>query len=306
LRAHNLLHAITIIVMPIALFASVGHAQTTSPTNCVFAAGSNIVTCATNNAATGTFAPNTFTLTGGTTGSGFSCSAVTPESQTVQLGAATQQISGTCAGATGYQWYRGSPSSGGTPVSGATNASFTPPSSQEGTSTYYLTGTKAGETKQSITGGTVTVLPRDGPCPAGEPRLVTPFSATLQKVDLDKGVFGPNPVFVARITISPTDSTAGRQLLPSFNFYYNDNSPPFQQRTVTLSQSCGDFSASATLLGVGEIGAFSFVTSDDPRTTGNSIRFPSAGVWYINMKNNDCAAGTSCSSFGAIWRASTF
>jgi hypothetical protein len=307
LRAQYLLHAIKIVVMPIALFASFGYAQTTSPTNCVIAAGSNIVTCTTSNAPTGTFSTNTFTLTGGTTGSGFSCGPVTPDTQSVQLGSATQPVSAVCTGATGYQWYLGRRTSGGILITGATGASYTPPSNQVGTSTYYVTATKGTEIADSITGGTVTVQQLPTGCPSGEPRITTAFGTSVQRTDndgfRDGSPTGPGRIFVTQITVSASDTTIGRQLLPNFYFYYNDNST-FSERTITLSRNCGDFGATSTFLGRDISGSVSFVTQGDARGS-TTVPTLTPGVWFINLRSETCPTGVVC-SFGAGWRASTF
>ncbi len=282
-------------------------AQTSSsPSNCTIAPVSNIVTCTTAAVPTPPYVVNAFTLTGGTTSS-FSCGPVSPETQTVLLGAATQSISAVCAGATGYQWYTGRPPNG-TAVTGATLATYTPPSSTLGTSTYYLSATKGADSAVSITGGTVTVQPGGSACQAsGEPRLVTAFGNSIQLTDIDgrRDLFptGPGRIFVTQITVSPTDTTVGRQLVPNFYFYYNDNST-FADRTMTLSRTCADFGPSSTALGTAIQGTVRFVTEGDSRASP-SVPTLSPGVWYINLRSENCPVGVNC-SFGAGWRASTF
>ncbi|MFN3760140.1 MAG: PKD-like domain-containing protein [Algoriphagus aquaeductus] len=82
-------------------------------------------------------------------------------SQTVCPGApfSAISVSATGPGTLTYQWYSNSSNSnsGGTPISGATNASFTPPSATTGTTYYYVEVTSACETITSNVSGAFNV-----------------------------------------------------------------------------------------------------------------------------------------------------
>lgn len=82
-------------------------------------------------------------------------------SQTVCPGApfSALSVSATGPGTLTYQWYSNSSNSnsGGAPISGATNASFTPPSATTGTTYYYVEVTSACETITSNVSGAFNV-----------------------------------------------------------------------------------------------------------------------------------------------------
>jgi hypothetical protein len=232
-----------------------------------------------------------------------SCGAVSPATQTVNQNAAATALTASCSGATSYQWYAGNPAAGGTAVSGATAASFTPPTSAVGTVTYFVRGSNGSTTSDSAAGGAVTVQqpPSGGTCnlPIG---MDIAYGTSNQLTD--RSSVGPGAVFITRITVGAGDSTIGRQLLPNYYFYYNDNST-FSDRTITVSKTCGDFtSAEAIQMGQGISGTVRFVTTGDSRG-GPQIPTLTPGVWYVNMRSDTCPAGVNC-SFGLGWRASTF
>jgi hypothetical protein len=230
-----------------------------------------------------------------------SCGAVSPATQTVNQNAAAAALTASCTGATSYQWYAGNPTAGGVAVNGATGVSFTPPTSAIGTVAYFVRGSNGTTTSDSPAGGAVTVQAVVGGCnlPIG---MDVAYGTSAQLTD--RSSVGPGAVFVTKITVGAGDSTIGRQLLPNYYFYYNDNST-FSDRTITVSKTCGDFtSAEAIQMGQGISGTVRFVTTGDTRG-GPQIPTLTPGVWYVNMRSDTCPAGVNC-SFGVGWRASTF
>ncbi len=227
-----------------------------------------------------------------------SCGAVTPGSQTVNQNGTVSPLTASCTGATSYQWYAGNPAAGGVAVNGAIAASFTPPTSTAGTVTYFVRGSNGSAVSDAPSGGTVivqSVVASGCTLPIG---MDVAFGTSQQLVDRTA------PLFITKITVSAGDSTIGKQLLPNFYFYYNDNST-FSDRTITVSKTCGDFtSPEAIQLGQGPLGTVRFVTTGDSRGAP-SLPTLSPGVWYVNLRSDTCPANAVC-SFGAGWRASTF
>jgi hypothetical protein len=137
-------------------------------------------------------------------------------------------------------------------------------------------------------------------CPSGEPRLTTAFTQSLNFVYQPIVGSGPTSVYVAKITLTANDTTVGKNILPSFLFQQDDTTI-FSDRTVTISRVCNDFSSSARVVMVGQLGgSTSFVTNGDTRAN-TFVHTLAPGVWYINVRNDTCPPGTNCSISG-IWR----
>jgi hypothetical protein len=106
-----------------------------------------------------------------------------------------------------------------------------------------------------------------------------------------------NGIHVTQITVDPADNTQGKQYTGTWGIVQDDTTI-FANRTVTLSRNCNDFSPAAQLLFNNTMaGNIGLVTQGDPRT-GSGIFALAPGVWYINVRNDDCPMDVNCSITG--------
>lgn len=255
---------------------------------------------------TATNTTGTSTSTGSATvnvvqqGSAPTCTGITPTSQSVTQNAVATALTANCSNASSYQWYSGSSYAGRQQIAGATAATYPPPTTATGTLTYWVDAVNTAGTTPITTGASVTVnAAPTGTCPPGEPRVTANFTTSVQNFTYNS-IIGTTGVHVTKITVGANDTTIGKNILPSF-LITQDDTTTFSTRTVTLSQSCGDFSANArVLIANANGGSSSFVTQNDPRASA-TVAVMTPGIWYINVRNNDCPAGINCSISG-IWR----
>jgi hypothetical protein len=233
------------------------------------------------------------------------CTAITGTQSVVQNGSASA-LGASCSNATSYQWYQGASVATGTAISGATGATYIPSTASIGTFSYVVRATNGSGFTDNNAAATVTVSSAGGGglgnCASlGEPRLRSAFNASANFTNVRIEGSG---IYVIQITVSATDSTNGRGLLPGLSFT-QDNQTAGSNRTVTLSRTCNDFSANARVIASGSTDA-----STQFRTAGDTARAPSViplseGIWYLNVRNDTCPLGTNCSMSG-IWRHSVF
>lgn len=305
------------VVAVVAPAAPVAYSQASGivPASCTINAATTGIDCSLSinlSGVTGTFINGTLSLSPGTASppppppppAAPTCTAVTPPSQTTVVGINVSAISANCLNATSYQWYSGSISN---PILGATSATYLPPTNVVGTSTYQVRATNASGFVDNVSSATVTVTsavpppPPSQSCPAGEPRLSVAFTSSLNFPYISIVGSGASSLFIAKITVGANDTTINKNILPSFAFTQDDTTL-FSDRTVTLSQTCNDFSASARVLMSGQLGgSISFVTARDGRASANVATFLTPGVWYINVRNDTCPQGGNCAING-IWR----
>ncbi len=239
--------------------------------------------------------------------SSFTCSAISPSaSQTVNQGIAATPLNANCSGATSYQWYLGTSPATGSVISGATSASFTPPTTNTGTSNYSVRATNSSQqTADSPNSVSVTVQQPQGggACTlAGEPRVSVNYATAVQNFAKQAG--GANSIHVIKVTVANGDTSIGKQYPPSYGFTQDDTTT-YSNRSVTVSQTCGDFSATAQQVTGGfASGTIRLVTTGDSRSGQQGIATVTPGVWYINTRNDTCAA-TNC-SFTGIYRNFNF
>lgn len=292
-------------------------AQTGSaPTSCSVSGTS--LTCTTTiplSNVSGAVNSGALTLTGGSTqpptgcttaSTSVCCNAVSPGTQTVTQPNAAGALAAACFGPiTGYQWYTGATPASGALISGQTQSTYTPSTATVGTATYSVRALGANASfADSSAGATITVNPvvvvppTSGGCVAGSafaPRFVTPFN--VSKNFAYTSIRGDDSAVIG-VTVTAAMSTAGKT--PTSMSITQDDTTQLSYRRVTVSQTCGDQSATATeLAGFTDGGAFTFVTQDDPRANSYTVLRP--GTWYINIKNLTCPAGVNCSISG-IWR----
>ena len=297
------------------------NAQTSGavPATCTISS-SNTLTCSVTmnlSGVAGTFSGNALTLAAGSTpppsptppapapSTPPTCTAISPGSQSVVQSSALSPLSANCVGATSYQWYTGGSSAPAsspshTPIAGETNALYFPSSGAVGTTTYWVSATNSSGTTDNPASATVTVSAPvvSSVCPAGEPRVSTNF-ATYATNFTYQPIFG-NSVFVMKLTVAAGDTTLGKTILPVFGFTQDDTTAFSNERTVSVSRVCNDFSASAIVTSGRISGGTYFVTTGDAR--GSSlIPTLSPGVWYINVRNDSCPGSENCSISG-IWR----
>jgi hypothetical protein len=237
----------------------------------------------------------------------FTCSAISPStSQVVAVNASSTPLNANCSGATSYQWYSGTSPANGSPISGATGASYTPPTSTAGSFNYSVRATNASQqTADSPNSVSVTVQsnPPTGCNIAGEPRVTVNYTTSVQNFTKQAG--GPGGIHVIKVTVAPGDTSIGKQYPPSYGFTQDDTTT-YSDRTITVSQTCADFSASAQKVTQGfASGTIRLVTSGDSRSGQQGIGTVSPGVWYINTRNDTCVAGANC-SFTGIYRNFNF
>jgi hypothetical protein len=239
-----------------------------------------------------------------TGGSQISCNAISPASQTVNVGVTANALNANCSGATGYQWFTGSSPATGTPISGATGATYTPPTSSAGTTTYSVRASNGSQNFDNSSSASVTVNqvqdPPGGCSIAGEPRVSVNYTTDVLNFAKQQ-ILGPG-VHVTKVTVGTNDSSIGKQYPPTFNFTQDDTTL-YSQRTVSLSRTCNDFNpATAQILVTGaDTSTVTLVTTGDSRSGRTRVGTVSPGVWYITIRNDTCAAGTNC-SFTGIWR----
>jgi hypothetical protein len=243
------------------------------------------------------------TATGGTS---FTCSSISPATAQVitQNGVATP-LNANCTNATSYQWYLGTSPTSGSAIANATGATYTPPTGTLGTSSYSVRATNSSQqTADSPNSVSVTIQSgTGGGCPAGEPRVSVNFTTSVQ--NFTKQAMGANGVHVIKVTVGANDTSIGKQYPPSYG-YTQDDTTTYSNRTVTVSQTCGDFSPAAQAISSGySSGTVRLVTSGDSRVgqTGYGVVTPGS-VWYINTRNDTCTA-TNC-SFTGIYRNFNF
>ncbi len=243
-----------------------------------------------------------------TAGTAPTCSAISPATQTVFQNAAATALNANCSGATSYQWYTGSsPANGGVLISGATGATYTPPTSIVGQVTYSVRAFNGTQFTDNANTASVTVQQVvSGGCPAGEPRFRINYSTSVQNytyqalVGSDSVRRESGSVFVVQVTVAATDSSLSKQYPPTFNFTQDDTSP-YSPRTISVSQNCADFSPSAVVASGFDTSTITLLTSGDSRSGLPRFATLSPGVWYINVKNDGCPSGVNCSISG-IWR----
>jgi hypothetical protein len=309
------------VVAVVAPTAPPAHAQSTGavPATCAINTSGTGLSCtlAINlSGVTGAFANGALTLSAGAPApqAAPNCNAITPSSQVAVLNATNLvALSANCPNATSYQWYSGASIAGGTLIPGATGAVYSPPTTALGTIAYQVQATNGVGTTDNVSSATVTINASPPPspppppppppptsCPAGEPRISPAFTASTNFVYQSIVGSGASSVFVAKITLGANDTTTNKNILPSFLFQQDDTTV-FSDRTVTVSQTCNDFSPSARVIMSGQLGgSMSFVTTGDPRASA-SVATLSPGVWYINVRNDTCPQFTNCSISG-IWR----
>jgi hypothetical protein len=204
-------------------------------------------------------------------------------------------LTANCTNATSYQWYSGSTFSTRTAITSATAATYAPSTSTTGTTTYWVAATNTGGTTDPTTGASVTVSsPPSGTCPSPEPRASANFTGSLS---YQYAAIVGSGIHVTKITVGANDTTIGKNILPSYLFTQDDTTT-FANRTVTLSQTCNDFSPNARVLLTNSLGgSLSFVTQGDARASA-TIATMTPGVWYINVRNDNCPAGVNCSISG--------
>jgi hypothetical protein len=180
--------------------------------------------------------------------------------------------------------------------------------------TSVLTCRASGTPSGSITPpavGTLTLgslSPGSGACPAGSsnPRVTVGFTQAAQNFILQRiegSAFGTYATgagtHVTRINVGPTstDTTLNHQYKATWGIVQDDTTT-FSSRTVSLSQICGDFSADKIVFTNTLGGSFSLITSDDAARANATTKVVTEGVWYINVRNDDCPTGTNCSITG--------
>jgi hypothetical protein len=237
-----------------------------------------------------------------------SCSAIAPASQQVAQNGTAAVLSVTCSNATSYQWYAGASAATGTAISGATGATYTPPTTAVGTLQYSVRASNnAGSTDVAAASVTVNTSPPIGQgCPAGEPRVVSNFLEVKNFAYTSLiGSSGAQAMLAVRITVGANDTTIGKvRSIPTFMFVQEDGGYA-SQRTVTLSENCLDFnvgSGGARLLFENtDGGSLQFVTAGDSRASDRVPALTPGRVYYINIRNDTCPAGFDCRISG-IWQ----
>jgi hypothetical protein len=236
------------------------------------------------------------------------CNTISPPTQIVSLNAPVTALNANCVGATSYQWFLGASPATGTSISGATGATYGPPTTTLGTLTYSVRAINATSFTDSVSSATVTVQPGGNACPAGSPnpRVIVAFTQaaqnfTYQRIEgsaLGTPVYGAG-THITQINVGPTttDSTLNHQYIATWGIVQDDNTT-FSNRTISLSQTCGDFSADKIVIDDFLGGNFSLITSDDTRPVSASIKVVTPGIWYVNVRNKDCPAGANCSITG--------
>jgi hypothetical protein len=147
-----------------------------------------------------------------------------------------------------------------------------------------------------------------GACPAGSPnpRVSVRFTQDAQNFIYQRIVGSASGAYatgagthVTRITVGPTstDTTLNHQYTATWGIVQDDTTT-FSNRTVSLSQICGDFSADKIIFTNTSSGNFALITSDDAARASASMKVVTEGTWYINVRNDDCPAGTNCSISG--------
>jgi hypothetical protein len=128
---------------------------------------------------------------------------------------------------------------------------------------------------------------------SGNPRVTVNFTTPAQNFTY-QSIVGQS-THVTQITVAPDDNTANKRYLATWGIVQDDTTT-FSNRTVSLSQTCNDFSPSKILFTNTQGGNISIVTANDPRPS--TIEKLTPGVWYINVRNDDCPAGVNCSITG--------
>ncbi len=233
------------------------------------------------------------------------CSAIAPSTQTVALNGVAAALNANCAGATSYQWFSGTSPATGTLISGATAATYAPPTSALGTLTYSVRATNATGTTDNTSNAAVTVS-GGAPCPvgSGNPRVTVAFTQAGQnfvRQSIIGSAFGTLTngagTHITQITVGPNDTTLKHQYRATWGIVQDDTTT-FSNRTVSLSQICGDFSTNKIVFSNTQDGTFSMITDDDLTPTSASIKRVSPGVWYVNVRNDTCPDGANCSITG--------
>ncbi len=132
---------------------------------------------------------------------------------------------------------------------------------------------------------------------SGNPRVVVNFTTPAQNFTY-QSIIGQS-THVTQITVAEGDNTTGKRYLATWGIVQDDTST-FSNRTVSLSRSCNDFTPSATttiLFNNTQGGNISVATANDV-TRGPTIPTVTPGVWYINVRNDDCPVGVNCSITG--------
>jgi large repetitive protein len=235
------------------------------------------------------------------------CAAISPSQQTVSPNAVAAALNANCAGATSYQWFSGASPATGTLISGATNATYAPPTSVLGTFTYSVRATNATGTTDNTSNATVIVAGGSA-CPvgSGNPRVTVTFTQPAQnfvRQNITGSAFGTLAngagTHITQITVGPTstDTTLNHRYLATWGIVQEDTTT-FSNRTISLSQICGDFSADKIVLTNTQDGNFELITVDDAARASATRKVVTPGVWYINVRNDTCPDGANCSITG--------
>ena len=308
--------ATVLAVASLAPPAPPANAQTSGnvPATCTITSG-NTLTCSvimSLSGVTGTFTGNALTLAAGSTPvppptppapaptTAPTCTAVTPGSQTVVQSGSLSQLSANCTGAISYQWYTGASFASRTPISGETTATYAPSSGAVGTTTYWVSATNLTGSTDNPAAATVTITAPvvSASCPSGEPRVSFNYGTPVVSFAYQP-IYGKSSL-IARVTVTASDTSLGKSILPVF-IIANDDTTEYSTRTISVSKSCDDFSASAKIVLTGVTGgSLSFATAGDSRENAY-VSALSPGVWYINVRNDSCPVGSNCSISG-LWR----
>ncbi len=235
------------------------------------------------------------------------CSAISPSTQTVALNGVAAALNANCVGATSYQWFSGTSPATGTLISGATAATYAPPTSALGTLTYSVRATNATGTTDNTSSAAVTIG-GGAPCPvgSGNPRVTVTFTQAAQNFTYQSiigSAFGTPTngagTHITQITVGPTttDTTLNHQFLATWGIVQDDTTT-FSDRTVSLSQICGDFSTDKIVFTNTQGGTFSMITVDDAARATATRKVVTPGVWYVNVRNDTCPDGANCSITG--------
>jgi hypothetical protein len=235
------------------------------------------------------------------------CSAISPPLQTAAPNSVAVPLNANCAGATSYQWFEGASPATGTPISGATSATYTPPTLVLGTFTYSVRATNVTGVTDNTNSATLIVA-GGAACPAnsGNPRVSVTFTQGIQNfvrqtiIGSAFGTLTNGPgTHITQIMVGPTttDTTLNHQFLATWGIVQEDTTT-FSNRTVSLSQICGDFSPDKIVFSNSLGGQFELITVDDAARASAVRKVVTPGIWYINVRNDDCPDGFNCSITG--------
>ena len=224
-------------------------------------------------------------------------SSITPATQTVAQNGTPTNLSVTATGATSYQWYSNTTNSttGGTSISGATNATYTPPTNTIGTLYYYVEAINSCGTTKSASALEVIVT---AACDAGDDAPVLDnATVTGTSVDLNTMVISTTPTGAdlqwhnsstpsASSLLSSSTVTATSTPLNYYAFYYDDS-------------GAGCYSPGAKV---------TIVRNICPTTTVNLTTIPASTgpigtelVWYDNKSHTGTPVNPTTVGAGTYW-----